>query len=489
MLKYFFLVIFNFTIFISFSQEKHRPFIHFTPKANWMNDPNGMFYYGGTYHLFYQHYPEKPVWGPMHWGHATSKDLISWEHQSIAIKPDSLGTIFSGSAVVDIDNTSGFGKNGKTPIVAIFTQHNDKLLKQGRNDFQYQSLAYSLDSGYTWTKYQGNPVLANPGIADFRDPKVIWHKASKKWIMALACQDKVSFYSSTNLKKWEKLSDFGKNIGSHGGVWECPDLFPMSINGEEKWVLITSINPGAFNGGSGTQYFIGDFDGVNFIPQDKQTRWLDYGKDNYAGVTFSGLNSSRILIGWMSNWQYAEKVPTETWRSATTIPRKLELTEVSGKIFLTSKPVSEIVNYFKSETKITEGNSVDLQSPVFKLKGDFANSNDFELTLKNSLNENIRFGYESSKKQFFIDRTNAGLMDFENNFKGRHYAPRISNNPSIQFEALIDVSSIELFFDGGITTLTDIFFPSENFKSLQLISNGKSNLLKSDLTSTYNKIK
>lgn len=487
MLKYSFVVILCCVLFNSFSQEKYRPLLHFTPKENWMNDPNGMFYYGGTYHLFYQHYPEKPVWGPIHWGHATSKDMITWEHQPIAIKPDSLGMIFSGSAVVDVNNTSGFGKNGIAPIVAIFTQHNDNLLKKGRIDFQYQSIAYSLDSGYTWTKYPDNPVLANPGISDFRDPKVSWHEPTKKWIMALACQNKVSFYGSTNLKQWNKLSDFGMNIGAHGGVWECPDLFPLKINGKEKWVLLVSINPGAYNGGSGTQYFIGDFDGINFTSQDGTTRWLDFGKDNYAGVTFNGLSNNRVLMGWMSNWQYAEKVPTESWRSAITLPRSLKLVQVGDKLFLSSQLVTELDKYYRGEVKVSVNNSVKLSSSAFRLKGSLQESKDFELIVKNSVGENVKFGFDTSKNQYYVDRTNSGKTDFEPNFKGRHYAPRISSKSTIDFDIVFDVSSIEVFLDGGLTSLTEIFFPSEDFNSLQFNAIANVDLVLKELKSSIKK--
>ena len=304
------------------AKEQHRPQIHFTPKAHWMNDPNGMFYNKGVYHLFFQYYPGASVWGPMHWGHATSKDLMHWQEQPIALYPDSLGYIFSGSAVVDKSNTSGFGKKGQVPIVAIFTHHNMEGEKEKRNDFQNQSIAYSLDDGKTWVKYAGNPVLHNPGIVDFRDPKVMWYEAQKKWIMTLATKDRVTFYSSPNLKEWTKESEFGETLGAHGGVWECPDLFTLYDNGKKVWALTVSINPGGPNKGSATQYFLGDFDGNRFTPLSTETKWIDYGTDDYAGVTWSNTGNRKIFLGWMSNWQYATIVPTNIWRSATTIPRE-----------------------------------------------------------------------------------------------------------------------------------------------------------------------
>lgn len=477
------ILILNIISYKSFSQEKFRPQIHFTPNLNWMNDPNGMFFYKGIYHLYYQHFPEKPVWGPMHWGHATSKDLINWEHHPIALKPDSLGTIFSGSIVLDKNNTSGFGVNGKVPMVAIFTQFNPKIQQNGRIDYQNQSIAYSLDNGYTWVKYASNPVLKNPGIADFRDPKVIWHDLSKKWIMVLATQDKISFYGSKNLKEWEKLSDFGQSIGAHGGVWECPDLFPLTVKGKTKWILLSSINPGAYNGGSGTQYFIGDFDGKKFESQDMTTRWLDYGKDNYAGVTFSGLQNSRIFMGWMSNWQYADKVPTESWRGATTIPRKLKLIELDNKFFLLSFPVSQLDKYSKKRQKIQFNRTIKLDNPVFRLNGSLKALNDFELIVKNSKDENIKFGFEASSNRFYIDRTTSGNVSFNDNFKGRHYAPRLSKKSLIDFQVIVDVASIEVFVDGGLTTMTEIFFPSSAFDSFQFNSKQNGELIFEEISS------
>ena len=260
--------------------EKYRPQIHFTPPAKWMNDPNGMVYFEGEYHLFYQYYPDSTVWGPMHWGHAVSKDMLHWEHLPVALYPDSLGCIFSGSAVADINNTSGFGKDGKAPIVAIFTYHDFVGEKAGRNTFQNQGIAFSNDKGRTWEKFNGNPVLKNPGIRDFRDPKVQWYEPSKKWIMTLATLDCITFFSSPDLKNWTKESEFGKGVGGHGGVWECPDLFPLKVDGtgDEKWVLLVSINPGGPNGGSATQYFVGNFKGKVFQNENKsvEPRWIDY---------------------------------------------------------------------------------------------------------------------------------------------------------------------------------------------------------------------
>ena len=312
--------------------EPFRPQYHFSPEQGWMNDPNGLVYHNGDYHLFYQYYPHATVWGPMHWGHAVSKDLVTWEHKPIALFPDEKGYIFSGSAVVDTHNTSGFSTTGEPPLVAIFTYFSLPKEKSGSIETQSQGIAYSLDNGVTWEKYGGNPVLPNPGIKDYRDPKVFWHEPTKKWIMLLVAGDYVKLYSSKNLKKWNFLSDFGKELGSKGGVWECPDLFPLTTtSGETKWVMVVSIGNGAPNGGSGTQYFVGDFNGTQFTTNQKEYKWLDWGTDNYAGITYNNTpNNERIFIGWMSNWQYALKTPTTPWRSAMTLPRELILEKVNN---------------------------------------------------------------------------------------------------------------------------------------------------------------
>ena len=297
-----------------FRNEKYRPQFHFTPDRNWMNDPNGLVYYKGKYHLFFQHNPQANVWGNMSWGHATSADLYNWQEQPVAIACTPTSGIFSGSAVVDVNNTSGFGTADNPPIVAIYTEH------QNDESNQSQCLAFSVDEGATFTKYEGNPVL-DISAKNFRDPKVQW--IDNQWIMtvALANDYKISFYSSPDLKSWTHLSNFGP-AAEVGGVWECPDL----IQFEDKWVLLVSLNPGGYQIGSGTQYFVGQWNGKEFIADDLQTRWLDYGRDNYAGVTFSNApDKKKIFLGWMSNWHYAGKVPTDPWRSAMTLPRELSL--------------------------------------------------------------------------------------------------------------------------------------------------------------------
>ncbi|GAB3715572.1 glycoside hydrolase family 32 protein [Spirosoma flavus] len=454
--------------------EQHRPQFHFSPKAHWMNDPNGMVYYKGTYHLFFQYFPGDTKWGPMHWGHATSKDMIRWQEQPVALYPDSLGWIFSGSAVVDVNNTSGFGKNGQVPLVAIFTHHNSKLEKLKSTKFQYQSIAYSLDEGKTWTKYKGNPVVANPGIVDFRDPKVRWYEPQKKWIMTLATKDRVTFYSSANLKNWKKESEFGRNVGAHGGVWECPDLFPLTHNGKQSWVLLVSINPGGPNGGSATQYFVGDFDGKQFKPYSIKTKWMDYGTDNYAGVTFANTGNRVVLMGWMSNWQYAQQVPTVAWRSATTVPRDLGLTAINGDLFLTSIPAKELNTLDNKSITLSNLNVKGVYDLTAKTGGKHdtykitlvAPANDFSLVLANDQGNELVIGYDKQANTYYIDRTKSGKTDFEKGFAKRITAPRLSTDKTLSVTLLVDVASVELFADKGLDVMTSIFFPNQNLNKL-----------------------
>ena len=455
--------------------QPYRPQLHFSPQAHWMNDPNGMVYYHGIYHLFFQYYPNGTIWGPMHWGHAESRDLVHWKQLPIALYPDSLGYIFSGSAVVDYNNTSDFGHKGKIPLVAIFTHHDPKGADAGKDNYQNESLAYSLDNGKTWTKYAGNPVLKNPGIKDFRDPNVSWYAAEKKWIMTLATFDKISFYSSPNLKNWTKESEFGKGMGAHGGVWECPDLFPMKLNNKTYWVLIVNLNPGGPNGGSATQYFLGNFDGNKFTPIDDKTRWLDYGPDEYAGVTWHNTTGKRIFLGWMSNWLYAIRVPTQQWRSAMTIPRDLALQNINGDIRLTSTPANnynslKIGGYFRKQILVDKEANLSPKktelSHQYKLNFNITRLKDFGLVLSNNLGEELVIGYDRKANQYYIDRTKSGKVDFEKDFAGRFVAPRISTSTSADITLIVDKASVELFADGGSTVMTCTFFPNKPYSKM-----------------------
>lgn len=484
---------------ITDNEKSYRPSIHFTPRSGWMNDPNGMVFYNGVYHLFYQHNPNAPVWGPMHWGHATSKDLIHWEHQPIAIYPDSIGTIFSGSAVLDIHNTSGFGNNGKAPLVAIYTQHNMDAEKAGRDDYQNQSISYSNDEGKTWTAYAGNPVIHTPHLKDFRDPKVFWHAPSKHWIMSLAVGPFIEFYSSANLKDWKKESQVGgEGMGVHDGNWECPDLlsFPITENGKQKnvWVLIVNVNPGAPNKGSGTQYFVGDFDGHSFTPYDKKAKWMDYGPDNYAGVTWSNTGERKILAGWMSNWLYAQVVPTEKWRSGLTIPRDLQLTKIGMEYYLVSSPIKELQQIESKKTNLNihlvnhdlqnnnEAIIIDNQilAPM-RLQLGFTQATQFDIVLSNAKGEQVVIGFDPLLNQYYIDRTHSGLTTFHKDYAAKSFAPRLSTAKNIKLDLIIDKASVELFADEGVSVMTSLFFPTEQYNKIELRSTEKTVIKNVDL--------
>jgi fructan beta-fructosidase len=450
--------------------EPYRAQFHFTPPSGWMNDPNGMVYHGGEYHLFYQYNPDSTIWGPMHWGHAVSKDLIHWEHLPIALYPDSLGTIFSGSAVVDRNNTSGLGTDQNPPMVAIFTSHNSEGERAKRDDYQTQSIAYSTDNGRTWAKYEDNPVIKNPGIRDFRDPKVVWvdgQNGEGKWTMALAVKDRISFYSSPNLIDWTHESDFNPEWAAYGGVWECPDLFPLTTNeGDEKWVLLVSINPGGPNGGSATQYFVGDFDGSGFKVDNSEVKWLDYGADNYAGVTWSDIpeeDGRRLFIGWMSNWLYAEIVPTENWRSAMTLPRTLELVNTGEDYLVASRPVEELEKIrFASET--VSGEDIDLTEELVEMELN-PSGEDFSLEFSNPAGEKLILTRAGAS--IILDRSQSGLIEFSEPFGKPHTLPVLIDSVS-HVRIFLDRSSVEVFFNEGELVMTDIIFPTEPYNKVAL---------------------
>ena len=452
--------------------EPYRPIFHYSPEHGWMNDPNGMVYLDGEYHLFYQYNPYGSMWGNMHWGHAVSTDLVSWTYLQTAIAPDSIGEIFSGSIVVDANNTAGFGKDA---MVAIYTS-------AGKT--QSQSIAYSTDKGRTFTKYTHNPVLPNQGVPDFRDPKVSWNEASKQWVMALATKQTVTFYGSSNLTRWKKLSEFGQGLGSHAGVWECPDLFPLTYQGKTKWVLLVSMNPGAPNGGSGTQYFIGSFDGKTFkadlLPYPL---WFDYGRDNYAGVTFSNIPSNdgrRIFMGWMSNWDYAEQVPSLNFRSATTLPRQLSLSSNGKHIILKGFPTKEVYT-LRGESRTIPNQIIRKEFSVKELLPQNKGSYEIEMTLKpqqnkhfgfelkNSKAENLRFTFDLNTKRLSIDREKSGKVDFNAKFKAGSTAPLIIED-SYRVRLLVDKSSAEIFINEGEIAMTTLLFPTEIMNTLHLFS-------------------
>ena len=467
-------------------QEIHRPQFHFTPEANWMNDPNGMFYYEGKYHLFYQYFPDSTVWGPMHWGHAESKDMVHWDHLPIGLYPDSIGCIFSGGAVVDNNNTSKLGTSNHPPIIATFTHHDFVGEKAKSNDFQKQSIAYSVDGGAEWIKYNGNPVIPNTEkIKDFRDPKVVWHEDSKKWILVLAAYDRVKLYSSPNLIDWKFTSDFA--IEGDNRLWECPDLFPMKVQetGETKWVLIVSIQKEAPNGGTATSYFVGDFDGKEFKCDVKTQKWLDWGTDNYAFVTWNNIPKSdgRILgLGWMSNWQYAQIVPTEKWRSAMTLPRELKLLTIKNEYIIHSKPVEELetlrgksfngdIKYITSEAVLEESfdpsqSEIDLLIDLNKTTAE-----SFGIKFQNDVGEFFTVTFNKKDGKMYVDRTHSTKANFSDKFNASvHSAPINFDKETLSVRLFMDAASSEIFIDDGAVNFTSIFFPSKKFDKVSLLS-------------------
>jgi len=434
-----------------------------------MNDPNGLVYFRDEYHLFFQYYPDSTVWGPMHWGHAVSKDLMHWKQEPIALYPDSLGYIFSGSAVADERNTSGFGKNGNIPLVAIFTHHDPAGEKMVTSKFQNQSLAFSLDAGINWTKYAGNPVLKSPGLKDFRDPKVAWYPDQNKWIMTLAAGDRIQFYSSTDLKTWVKESEFGAGLVKPGRVWECPDLIAFDVDGKKVWLLIVSINPGGPQTGSGTQYFTGNFDGHSFTSFDTISRWIDFGPDDYAGVTFNNTGKEKIFMGWMSNWLYATNVPALQWRSAMTLPRKLSIKNIGGVYYTMMEPVDDLdklVTKSNSYKHIPTVKEIHFNGPArFELS--LSDLYSFSLVFSNASGQQVTAGYDEEKNSFFIDRSKAGRSNFNAQFAGIHYAQRIDQSNNSKIIMILDNTSLEMFADGGLTTMTELFFPEQPYNILQ----------------------
>lgn len=471
--------------FDSSNRETYRPVYHHTPVYGWMNDPNGMFYKDGVYHLYFQYNPYGSMWANMTWGHSTSTDLTHWTYEGTAIVPDAWGAIFSGSCVVDKDNTAGFGKGA---VVAFYTSA--KSTPWG--DVQSQSMAYSLDNGKTFIKYEHNPILTSTE-RDFRDPKVFWYAPGKHWVMMLAVGQEMQIYSSGNLKEWKKESSFGAMQGAHGGVWECPDLVEVAVEGskEKKWVLICNLNPGGPFGGSAAQYFVGSFDGKKFVNESPtQTKWLDWGKDNYATVTWSNAPAGRcIALGWMSNWQYANNVPTTQYRSANTLARDLTLYRVGGELYLRSKPSPEIKKARAEEKKI----------PTFEVKGNYEVASlladnkgayEIEMTIENKGTSKIDFSlmnekgekvamyYDVVRKQFVMDRSASGIVGFSRDFPAVTVAP-VRNTDQIHLRLFIDRSSVEAFGEDGEYVMTNLVFPAEPYNRMVFSSDKGSYIVKS----------
>ena len=431
------------------NHEQYRPLYHHTPAYGWMNDPNGMFFKDGVWHLYFQHNPYGSQWENMTWGHSTSTDLIHWTFQGDPVQPDAWGAIFSGSSVVDKNNTAGFGENA---IVALYTS-------AGEN--QTQSMAYSTDNGKTFTKYDGNPIITS-NVPDFRDPHMFWNEDIKKWNMILAAGQQMNIYSSDNLKDWKFESSFGAEYGSHGGVWECPDLMKMKVRGtdKEKWMLVCNINPGGPSGGSATQYFVGDFDGHKFTCESKPevTKWMDYGKDHYATVTFDNApNGRHVALAWMSNWQYANQVPTLQYRSANSIPRDLGLFEYKGNTYCSVTPSEEIT---AARSKKPSKSLSEACEMVVNLKGDAT------ITLSNSKGEKVVMIYNAKDETFSMDRTLSGKTDFSSDFAAITTAPVYGKMNKLRI--FIDKSSIEVFDNDGKMAMTNLVFPTKPYDKVTI---------------------
>ena len=438
------------------NREQYRLIYHHTPAYGWMNDPNGMFYKDGVWHLYFQHNPFGSQWENMTWGHSTSTDLVHWTFEGDPVQPDVWGAIFSGSAVVDKENTAGFGKDA---VVALYTSAAES---------QIQSMAYSTDNGKTFTKYEGNPVITS-NVPDFRDPHMFWNEDIKKWNMILAAGQHMEIYTSDNLKEWKLESSFGAEYGNHGGVWECPDLMKMKVKGtdKEKWMLICNINPGGPFGGSATQYFIGDFDGYKFVCDTKPevTKWMDYGKDHYATVTFDNAPDGRhVAIAWMSNWQYANLVPTKQYRSCNSIPRDLGLFEYDGDIYCSVLPSPEMTAARKTKKPgkaITEACEL-----IVNPKRDVT-----IITLSNDKGEEVVMKYDAKAKTFSMDRTNSGKMDFSTDFPAVTEAPTFGKIS--QLRIFIDKSSIEVFDAEGKMAMTNLVFPNKPYNKVTIQGKAK----------------
>ena len=465
-------------------KEKYRPQYHFSPKKNWSNDPNGLVYYQGEYHLFYQYNPDDVVWGPMHWGHAVSKDLVHWEHLPIALKPDTeLGMIFSGSAVVDKNDRTGFFDGGEG-LVAIYTTH----LEQDEGALQQQAIAYSKDNGRSWTKYEGNPVIKNYGVEDFRDPKVFWHQETKKWVMVVTCHDRIRFYNSSNLKEWNYLSEFGKNLGTHGGVWECPDLIKLPVKKsaadpnfkkkKEKWVLEVGDILGG-ESGVGVQYFIGEFDGEKFESDYDHSFFVDYGQDIYALQSWSNLPDERhIWLGWMNNIGYMTKIPTTGWRGMMSLPRELGLKDDGQRIKLIQKPLSELKKlrediYQKKEIELEKKLSINCCEKSFEIKAeiDFKQAEEITFALHKNKKQESLLKLNKKQNQIIINLENSGNTDFDETFL---LEKEINYNfkEKVKVNIFVDRSSIEVFIDGGELTITNLVFPNLDSKKIEIRSSG-----------------
>lgn len=462
------------------NREKFRPAYHHTPLYGWMNDPNGMFYKDGEWHLCYQWNPYGSKWQNLSWGHSVSRDLIHWEHRPDAvIEPDGLGMIFSGSSAVDRSGSAGFGKDA---VVAMYTSAAAS---------QIQSLAWSDDNGETFTKYDGNPVLTLDSEA--RDPNMFWGAERNVWILVLAhaLDHEMLIFSSPDMKDWTLESSFGRGLGAQDGVWECPDLFELPVNGEsgKKWVLLCNLNPGGPFGGSATQYFIGDFDGKTFTSDTDDsgkvpTKWLDYGKDHYATVSFSDApDGRRTVIGWMSNWQYAPEVPTMQFRSANTLPREMGIFRApDGQLYVSSTPSPEVDALrgalVKSVSKTSLGSKARTYSIPELCEIDMEISpkkaESVEIELSNAAGEKVVMIYDAKSDSLSFDRRKSGIVDFSQDFPAVTVSPAYTDGDKVGLRIFIDRSSIEVFGKDGRFAMTNLVFPNSPYSRLSVRATGGS---------------
>ena len=456
-------------VFDTVNREKWRPIYHHTPAYGWMNDPNGLFYKDGLYHLYYQWNPYGSQWENMHWGHSVSRDLMHWENKGMALAPDALGTIFSGCAVVDHENTAGFGKGA---VVVFYTSAGES---------QTQSMAYSKDNGASFVKYDGNPVVT-ADVPDFRDPHVFWHRETARWVMLLAAGQEMRIYSSSNLKDWHYESAFGEGWGNHDGVWECPDLIKLPVRGtnKEKWMLICNINPGGPFGGNATQYFIGQFDGHRFTCEDQpdETKWMDYGQDHYAAITFDNAPDGRhILMAWMSNWQYANEVPTLQYRSANAVPCDIDLFEHAGKTYVGRTPAKELLALRGRrllKRSAAARRTFDAEKGAYELLVNINPSaaGQTRLSLQNEKGERVVLTYDVAAATLSVDRTLSGETDFSDAFKVVTTAPVRGQISGLRI--FVDKSSVEVFDADGRLSLTHLVFPTQPYNTL-LLQNSSGN--------------
>ena len=456
---------------LPYETEDYRPAFHFSPEKNWTNDPNGLVFFGSEYHLFYQYNPFGDVWGHMSWGHAVSRNLVSWRQLVVALPEENGIMIFSGSAVVDWKNTSGFGKDGIPPLVAIYTGH--------RPGLQNQNIAYSTDSGRTWAKYAKNPVL-DIHEAEFRDPMVFWHAPSSRWVMvvSMAKEHRVRFYSSANLKTWNLSGAFGPAGATNVPNWECPNLFPLQDpRGRQKWVLVVGVGNDGPAKGSATQYFVGDFDGETFVNDTpaNRTLWVDFGADFYAAQTWSDIpreDGRRIMLAWMNNWDYADKVPTHPWRGQMTFPRKLALADTEDGPRLTQNPVREIESLRQDHVALRNARWSDLEGLLARQKWpatleivaklQLQGTRDVAFELRKGSAHETRVGYDAKRNVYYIDRTRSSNALSGLGFASRHEAPSLSRDGLIQLHIVLDQSSIELFGNDGLVAITDLIFPDRS---------------------------